>query len=100
VIYHASKALTVKLREGRFSIIDSMRSDFHHIYHRCQPGDVYLSRVVATEYTEGVVWACRECEKAPPEGLLGVYLLLEMDDTQDQINNALFNTDLPPFRGV
>ena len=83
-----SCALEYKMKKGRFSIIESDRFNHHQMFHQCHYFRPYIQRVIARRYSNGVVWSCADCHKAPPVGLVGAYLLLEMDDAQRQIDEA------------
>jgi hypothetical protein len=72
----------VKLTIGDWIISSGPKKNAHFMYHRCSGGRAAIAVFTGLSRCGGRLkphWYCWRCDKPPPEGLVGVYLLLESE---------------------
>ncbi len=87
----------VKLKIGNWIISSWDDRTDHFMYHYCgvgsphtvNPHTVVFTKNIRPQPTHPARWRCFLCDKQPPEGLVGAYLMLESEYAYSVINRVL-----------
>jgi hypothetical protein len=96
--YQPRAYMSMLKREGRFRLLKSKLSKDIRIWHNCKDyGDADLEKGKTIfevrygdwqswdEVEDEPCWTCTQCQEEAPEGLVGVYIMLDWDRATKEV---------------